>query len=309
MVVGSASRDHAADDPRGWRLGGPATYGALTLARLGLGPRVLLGVDEAASRAEELEWLREAGAEVVLAHLPEGPVLDNIETPEGRIQRCETPGAPLPPSELPRSWRSAPSWLIAPVAAELDAAWADVPPDRAFVALGWQGLLRTLSPGATVARRPPEASRLLGRARLVGVSRTDLEPAIADAELLSVLRTPVTLAITDGARGGRVLTLIESGTLTERRYPAIRARDVVDPTGAGDAFLAGMMAGLLGHPLAGSGRRGSEVRLAAALGSLIVERPGLAGVPRLDEVAVRLASSLTPRPPSVPPVPRSDRGA
>ena len=36
VVVGSAARDVTAADRRGWRLGGGVTYGALTLARLGL---------------------------------------------------------------------------------------------------------------------------------------------------------------------------------------------------------------------------------------------------------------------------------
>ena len=53
LVVGSAARDVVHDDPRGWRLGGGVTYGGLTLARLGLRPRVLVGVDRLAADAEE----------------------------------------------------------------------------------------------------------------------------------------------------------------------------------------------------------------------------------------------------------------
>ncbi len=37
VVVGSACRDLVEDDPRGWRLGGGASYSALAFARLGLG--------------------------------------------------------------------------------------------------------------------------------------------------------------------------------------------------------------------------------------------------------------------------------
>ena len=60
LVVGSAARDVVHDDPRRWRLGGGVTYGGLTLARLGLRPRVLVGVDRLAADAEELDALREA---------------------------------------------------------------------------------------------------------------------------------------------------------------------------------------------------------------------------------------------------------
>ena len=293
VVVGSASRDLTTDDARGWRLGGAAAYGALTLGRLGLEPRLLLGVDGPASRAVELDWLTAAGVDLELVRLPEGPVFTNLETPAGRIQRCETPGFRLTPDALPPAWSASAAWMLVPVADELDDSWADVPPDRAFVALGWQGLLRTLGPGAIVARRPPRASALTRRARLVGVSRADVEVTQADAGLLSCLRAPVTLAMTDGPNGGRVIAVRDHGHRTERRYEAIMADRVADPTGAGDAFLAGLVAGVLGHPLAGSGRRGSDVRLAAALGSLVVERPGLSGVPMIADVAERLRRSLT----------------
>ena len=298
VVVGSASRDLTTDDPRGWRLGGAATYGALTLGRLGLKPRLLLGVDEAASRAEELEWLRAAGVDLVLVRLREVPVFTNAETPTGRIQRCEAPGIRLPPEALPPDWSSSGAWMLVPVMDELGDSWARVPPDTAFVALGWQGLLRTLGPDAIVKRRPPRASALTKRARLVGLSRNDLGASQADAGLLSCLTAPVTLAITDGPNGGRVLAVGSDRHRTERRYPAITAEVVADLTGAGDAFLAGLVAGVLGHPLAGSARRGTDIRLAAALGSLVIERPGLSGVPTIAEVAERLRRSLTMPAPS-----------
>jgi len=35
-------------------------------------------------------------------------------------------------------------WILAPVAAELPEAWADVPPEERIVAVGWQGLVRSL---------------------------------------------------------------------------------------------------------------------------------------------------------------------
>ena len=35
VVVGAASRDITPDDPRGWRLGGAASYASLAAARLG----------------------------------------------------------------------------------------------------------------------------------------------------------------------------------------------------------------------------------------------------------------------------------
>src|SRR6476619_3904917 len=79
--VGSACRDLADDDPRGWRLGGGVTYATLTTARLGLRTAAVIGVDDAARDAEELDLLRAAGADLLLVPLSEGPVYHNLETP------------------------------------------------------------------------------------------------------------------------------------------------------------------------------------------------------------------------------------
>ncbi len=58
LHVGSASRDITDDDPRGWRLGGGATYAALTTARLGLRTAAVVGLDADAANASELDGLR-----------------------------------------------------------------------------------------------------------------------------------------------------------------------------------------------------------------------------------------------------------
>jgi hypothetical protein len=69
LVVGAASRDVTADDPRGWRLGGAVTYGALALGRLGFRVRALVGADAEAGSARELDLLRAAGVVIALARL------------------------------------------------------------------------------------------------------------------------------------------------------------------------------------------------------------------------------------------------
>lgn len=290
VVVGSASRDLAPDDPRGWRLGGAVAYAGLALARLGLRPRVLVGGDAAVADARELDLLRQAGATVAVARLERSPVFDNREVDSVRRQRCVEPGEPLQVAALPDAWRGSGAWLLGPVADELPEAWAAAPGPDAFVALGWQGLLRDLTRDGDVRSRPPAPNPLVARAALVSVSRLDLVPGTSPAALLSLLAEGATLIVTDGDRGG--VGLDRDGRGRTRRYASIRSGAVVDATGAGDAFLAGVVAARLGHPLGGLGRRGSDLRLGAALGSLAVEAPGLDGIPTMPAIADRLAGSL-----------------
>ncbi|MBA2701574.1 MAG: hypothetical protein H0U58_07740, partial [Chloroflexi bacterium] len=187
VVVGAASRDIAPDDPRGWRLGGGVAYSALTTARLGLRTAALIGLDDQAADAHELGLLRRAGVEIRSHRLERGPVFENIERPAGRLQIVHSASDELPPEALPGSWAGAVAWILAPVAAELPDSWSTRPPALAVVALGWQGLLRSLTAGEAVRHIPPAPSAVLARADLVGVSRDDLDPAVELARLCRLL--------------------------------------------------------------------------------------------------------------------------
>lgn len=296
VVVGAASRDVAADDPRGWRLGGGVTYASLLLGRLGLRVGALIGVDAEAADAEELGLLLEAGVDVVRVPLERGPVFENIERPGGRVQRSLRASDPVLPATLPAAWADARAWLLAPVAAELREGWARVPPESALVAVGWQGLLRRLVPGGSVERVEPAASPLLARADLVGVGADDLGGDIGVDALTALLRPGATLLLTRGARGGLAVEVGADGRpVRTRTWPSIPPSRVVDPTGAGDAFLAGAFAAraeprLVGGRFAG----GWDLRLGAAAGSLACEHPGLHGIPDRTAVTRRMGEVLRP---------------
>jgi sugar/nucleoside kinase (ribokinase family) len=307
VVVGAASRDLTDDDPRGWRLGGGVSYGALTIARLGVRTAALIGVDRAAAGAAELDLLRDAGVDIRLAPLARGPVFVNEERPEGRRQISHSVSDEIDPGLIPPTWRTAPGWMLAPVAGEIGVAWADVPSEQAFVGLGWQGLLRELVAGQPVRRTPPAPNPLLRRADLVGLSRGDVEGDLGLDDLRQLTRPGGSLAVTHGDRGG----LIVDGGVGEaariRHYPAIRAEHAVDPTGAGDVFLAALTAARVEPRLVG-GRigQGFDLLLAAAAASLVLEGPGLFGV--ADRSAIRARMTIgrqragVPQPSSASPV-------
>lgn len=293
VVVGSAARDLAPDDPRGWRLGGSVSYCALTAARLGLRTGALVGVDGEAAGADELDLLREAGVDVRRVRLANGPVFANIERPEGRLQLCHHRSAPIPVEAVPAEWAAVPGWIFAPVAAELPDAWAAVPASEALVAVGWQGLLRLLVPGEPVRRITPRPTPVVRRANLVGVSRDDVDGDVPLEALYACLRPGASLAITRGDHGGLVADGSGDGSLHLRHYPAVPSHALVDPTGAGDVFLAALMAARIEPRLVG-GRigQGFDLLLAAAAASLVLEASGLRAVPTRDAVRARMAEGL-----------------
>jgi sugar/nucleoside kinase (ribokinase family) len=293
VVVGAAARDITTDDPRGWRLGGGVSYSALTTARLGLGTAAIVGVDAEAAEAHELDLLRDAGVEVHLVRLEHGPVFVNIERPEGRLQLCRSRSDPVPVRAAPPGWRGARGWILAPVAAELPDAWASLPRDDAVVAVGWQGLLRDLVPGEAVRHVAPGPTPILRRADLVGLSRDDVDRSIPLVELYRALRPGALLAITQGDRGGLIGDGIDGDSLHLRHYPAVPSHAIVDPTGAGDVFLAALAAARIEPRLVG-GRigQGLDLLLAAAAASLVLEGAGMLGVPSREAVRKRMAEAL-----------------
>jgi len=288
LVVGAASRDVTTDDPRGWRLGGAVAYASLALARLGLRVRALVGADDQAAEAEELDVLRSAGVTVALAKLESGPVFDNVK----HLLLSESD--PIPLTALPRRWTSGfDALLLASVAAEIRDEWAAMAEGqpRPLIALGWQGFLRDLVVNQVIRPRPPQASSLSRAADVAVVSEADVDHAVTPEDLHALLAPGATLVWTEGASGGLVLEAGGAGPgerPVPRRYPAIPSDSSIDPTGAGDVFLAGLLAARLQPSL------GDPMTVAAAAASLTVEGPGLAGVPDLAALRRRMT-----RPPSL----------
>jgi len=295
LVVGAASRDIVPDDPRGWRLGGAVMFSSLVLARLGITVRAMVGADSEATDSAELGLLRAAGVAVEVANLDSGPVFDNVR----HILHSTTDRIPL--RALTRAWATGNDGvLFAPVADEIGDDWAVLAATdpRPITGLGWQGLLRHLAAGGIVRPQPPKSSPLALSALLVVMSRDDAVPGTLPEDMALALDPAATLVWTEGADGGLVIHPQRDGRRSMGRYEAIPSDVVVDPTGAGDVFLAAMFAAMLAPGMLAPG--GDDTTFAAAAASLVVEAPGLAGVPDLAAVRARMtrAPSLARRRPS-----------
>jgi pfkB family carbohydrate kinase len=265
-------------------------YAALTTARLGFRAAALIGADEIAASASEIDLLRSAGVDVRIVPLGQGPVFENLETGLGRVQTCLEPGETLPVVALPPAWADAPAWMVVPVAGEIGPEWAAAIPAGVRVVLGWQGLLRTLVAGRRTGRKLPSRGPLVERAGLIGVSRADLAPEMSFDELNAVLRPGTRLVVTNGLDGGIAFEAGDRGPADQVAYRAVPSTQA-DPTGAGDVFLAALVAAWLDRGASPDepGPTADDLRWAAAAGALGVEGVGLPAVPDRASVLARLA--------------------
>lgn len=289
LVVGAAARDLNPADPRGWRIGGTVSYAALTAARLGVAVRALIGADDEAASAHELDTLRDAGVELMLVPLDRGPIFENQHVEGVRRQLVHQLSASLDVGALPEAWQTPDAVLLGPVAGELGEEWADFAPD-ALIGLAWQGLLRDLVAGQRVGHLPLSTRPLVHRADVLFVSAEDV--AAGGPPLDELLRDGQELFVTHGHLGA--LHISHSGDRRSAWFVPPRPRRIaVDTTGAGDVFLAAYMAArLLAPELAGTRAKWRLSAIAAAAASLNVAAPTLAGVPGVRDLCTAL---ITPR--------------
>jgi sugar/nucleoside kinase (ribokinase family) len=126
----------------------------------------------------------------------------------------------------------------------------------------------------------------------VGVSHHDVDATMPLIDLVGLLRPGARLLVTQGEHGGLLVTAAprdDGRPLEVVRYLPTHTDGEVDPTGAGDTFLAALVAATVRPSILGPGRGrfGADLRFAAAAGSLAVEGVGLGGVPDLPAVTRR----------------------
>ncbi|MCB9523193.1 MAG: sugar kinase [Myxococcales bacterium] len=237
-------------------LGGSVSYAAHAWAALGRPARVFTAAREATV---------DLPAPVHVCPSAHTTAFRNDYTPAGdRAQVLTAQAAPLDPAEWPAAWDPPVGLFLCPVLGEVAAApWLRRP--AGLVVLGLQGWLKQARVGGPVRHGPAGVDpRQFAGAHVACLSTEDLA---GDRAWLDALQAVVPrVVLTDGARGS---VLFERGRTTAVGVaPVPRA---VDPTGAGDSFAAGLVAGLL------EGRGFVEAaRLGAALASVVVEHPALA---------------------------------
>jgi len=258
VVAGNYSHDTLIGAAERSELGGSAAYISTVLRAADVDFSVVANVGDDFRYAALVPPAR------VVAGARTTSFVDDYRTGE-RLATLRTAGPSIAPDDLREPCTIG---IAAAVAAEIPAPTLLRLRDLSRTLLAdAQGFVRAFDASGRVTHRPPPADLLAALAR---VDYLKVGRAEADALDLAWLRGSCTILLTDGDEGCRILS--RTGDLHVPAFPAHE----VDPTGAGDCFLAGFAIGLLrGWPVPRAARLGNWC------GARAVESPGL---PTLDAV-------------------------
>jgi len=266
LVIGHLTRDIT---PRGPQMGGTAAYAALTARALGLRVGIVTAVD-ANTPLEILE-----GIQVSAVQCDQASTFENIYTETGRIQNVYAVAQTLDLTLVPETWRSAPIVHLGPVINEVEPSLVRAFP-TALLGVTPQGWLREVDVHNRVrACEWPEARFVLEQ---VGAAVLSIEDVQNDERRIEEMASASKiLVVTEAAGGAR---LFWNGDLRRFRPPAVVE---VDPIGAGDIFAAAFF-----FRLYSTRDPWEAARFATLLAANSVTRPGLSGVPTVDDVQASL---------------------
>jgi hypothetical protein len=210
--------------PAGLRLGGTATYAALTAQALGLRVGIVT------SWGEEIPLGPLRNIPVASFPTEKSTTFENIYTPEGRVQILHHVAPRLEYFMIPEPWRNAPIVHLGPVAQEVDPSLVRYFP-ASLVGVTPQGFMRGWGQdGHVYPVEWPEAHFVLEQAGAGVFSVEDVEND--ETRIEEMVATSRVLVVTEGARGARVYW---NGDV-RRFLPPNKVE--VDATGAGDVFAA-----------------------------------------------------------------------
>lgn len=273
LLIGHLTRDLLSEGYQGgYRLGGTVSFAAITALRLGRRPSI---VTRAASDTD----LSELPTAVDL-HLLPSPVTTtfaNIYTPQGRVQYCYTPAAPIRAEDIPAELRQPQAVLLGPLVNEIGPDVAPIFPDSTLVVAVPQGWMRRWDERGHVFSKPWEnADLILPHLDVLVLSLEDINYELARLEPF-FQHVPL-VVLTEYRDGSTLYRRQANGAIEEIKIPP-RPANEVDPTGAGDIFATAFVIRLqeTQDPV-------QAARFANVTASFGVEKEGVAGIPTRQQV-------------------------
>ncbi len=255
--------------PRGWRLGGTATFAAIQAERLGLRAGVVTrtGADLA---------LGEALSNATIANTPsaETTTFQNVYHQGKRRQSVPGKADGISAGDVPREWRSAPVALLGPVCGEVPAELA-LALDSPLLGVSAQGWLRRVDRSGHVRRQAWNGAPFWRGCDVLFVSDEDV--GARGDQIQRWISDVTVVALTSNRRGARVH---DKGRW--RKIAAFPAQEI-DPTGAGDVFATAFLVRM---------RETKDVaeaaRFASAAAACSIEAPGVEAIATRDRIEERM---------------------
>lgn len=262
LVIGHITRDLT---PQGPRMGGTATFSALTARALGM----RVGIVTAWGEELPLDPLDQ----IVVVNFPteSSTTFENIYTPQGRIQTVNNVAPTLSYYHIPETWRQTPIIHLGPVAQEVEPGIVRHV-SSSLVGLTPQGWLRAWDEkGHVYASEWPEASFALQHAGAAVISVEDV--GNSEERIEEMASSSRILAVTEASHGSR---LYWNGDVRRFRPPPVKE---VDATGAGDIYAAAFFTRLYA-----TRDPWEAARFATQLSAYSVTRTGLESIPTTAEI-------------------------
>jgi len=262
LIIGHLTCDLT---PAGSRIGGTASYAALTARAHGMRVGIVT------SWAGNLPQGVLQDIPVINYPTEKSTTFENIYTPEGRIQILHHVAPQLDYFMVPEAWRDAAIIHLGPVAQEVEPSLVRRFPS-ALVGVTPQGWMRQWDAAGRVSPRDwLEATFVLQHSSACVISVEDVG---GDEECIAAMAASSRiLVVTEGNHGAR---LYWHGDVRRFRAPQVKE---VDATGAGDIFAATFFTRL--HLTQDPWE---SARFATQVASASIARVGLEGIPTLAEI-------------------------
>ena len=263
--------DMVPEDPRGWRLGGGVTYGALTTRGSGCGRRRSSASTRGRRRRRSSTCSARRGS-TCFVPLDEGPIFHNLETPRAVCRRASRPAC-RSRCRPPASWLAASGLVVGAGRRRAARRLGRLVPPEAHVAVGVAGLPARPEAGSGSATAAPAladpAPGRSGRGQPHDVGRRPCPGFV-------LMRPGADLLITQGDDGGLLIRVGPDGPVEIAALPADgdRRRARSDRRGRHVPCRAPRVV-LRPAVVLGPARLRLDLRFAAAAGSLVVEGVGL----------------------------------